>query len=335
MNSQNSNPLPSSAVFSPPFTRRFLPALGSILFLANGMTAFGNLVINPVWDSSITSDPNAATIMSTINSAIAIYQARFADPVTVSIKFQETGSGLGGSSTFFGNISYSSYRSALVTDATTSSDSTALAHLPNVANNPVNGNANISVTTANLRALGFAVSPPSGQADSTISLNTSIMNLNRLSIDPGKYDLMAVVSHEIDEALGFGSALNGLGNGSAPPTGAVWGMDLYRYDQLGVRSFNTTAANQAYFSLDGTTQLSRFNQTAGGDYSDWFSITAHTPQVQDAFGTPGAIPNLGVELTGLDVLGYNLLSVPEPTTFSLFALTFGATWFYRKTARKF
>jgi len=294
------------------------------LLLANG-TAFGNLVINPIWDSSITSDPNAATIMSTINSAIAVYQTRFSDPVTVSIRFQESGFGLGASSTYYASISYSSYRSALVADATTSSDSTALAHLPNVVNNPVNGNVNVSVTTANLRALGFPVSPPSGQADSTISLNTSLMNLDRLSINPSKYDLMAIVSHEIDEALGFGSALNGLGNGNPPPTGSVWGMDLYRYDQLGARSFNTIQANQAYFSLDGTTQLARFNQNAGGDFSDWFSIDPHTPQVQDAFGTAGAIPNLGVELTGLDVLGYNLLTIPEPSTVSLIVLALGAT----------
>jgi hypothetical protein len=329
MNSQKTNPITSSAVI-----RRFLAALSSILLLTNGMTAFGNLVINPIWDSSITSDPNAATIMSTINAAIAVYQTRFADPVTVSIKFQETGSGLGGSSTFFGNISYSSYRSALVTDATTFSDSTALAHLPNVANNPVNGNANVSVTTANLRALGFAVSPPAGSPDSTISLNTSIMNLDRLSINPSRYDLMAVVSHEIDEALGFGTALNGLANGAPAPTGPVWGMDLYRYDQLGARSFNTTLANQAYFSIDGPTQLARFNQQAGGDFSDWFSTGPHTPQVQDAFGTPGAIPNLGVELTGLDVLGYNLLAVPEPSTLSLLAMAIGVTCLGRSARRK-
>jgi len=329
MNSQKTNPITSSAAI-----RKFLPALSSILLLANGMTAFGNLVINPIWDSSITSDPNAVTIMSTINAAIAVYQTRFSDPVTVTIRFQETGSGLGGSSTFFGNISYSSYRSALVADASSSSDSTALAHLPVAANNPVNGNANVSVTTANLRALGFAASPPAGSPDSTISLNTSIMNLDRLSINPSRYDLMAVVSHEIDEALGFGTALNGLANGAPAPTGPVWGMDLYRYDQLGARSFNTTLANQAYFSIDGTTQLARFNQQAGGDFSDWFSTGPHIPQVQDAFGTPGAIPNLGVELTGLDVLGYNLLPVPEPSTLSLLAMAIGVTCLGRSARRK-
>ena len=140
------------------------------------------------------------------------------------------------------------------------------------------------------------------------------MNLDRTSTDLYKYDLMAVASHEIDEVLGLGSALNGLSNGTASPTGAVWGMDLYRYDQSGTRSFNATLSSQAYFSINGgATDLAQFNQTAGGDFSDWYSTSPHTPQVQDAFGTPGSTPNLGVELTALDVLGYDLQS-PEPPT---------------------
>lgn len=276
------------------------------------------LTITPVWDSTITSNPNAAAIMSTINSAIAVYQSSFSDPITVSINFASMNSGLGQSSTYYSTVSYTSYRNALVADATTANDATALAHLPVQANNPVNGSANIAVTTANLRALGFSSSPPSGQPDSFIGLNTSLMNLDRITINPSKYDLFAVVSHEIDESLGMGTALNGLANGAATPTGSIWGEDLYRYDALGNRSFNTTQATQSYFSIDGATLLARFNQTAGGDFSDFYSTGAHTPEIQDAFGTPGAIPNFGVEPVILDVLGYNL--VPEPGSLSLIAM---------------
>jgi PEP-CTERM motif len=291
--------------------------LGCVLF--GGIVSSHALVITPVWDSTITSDVNAATIESTINSAIAIYQTDFSDPISVSIKFQETSSGLGSSSTFIGNITYSSFRSALAADATTANDTTTLAHLPVQANNPVNGNANVTLTTANLRAIGFTANPPGG-IDSTISLNTSLMNLSRLSINPSKYDLMAVASHEMDEALGFGSALNGLANGAAAPSGAVFSLDLLRYDQTGARSFNTTLASQAYLSINGTTDLARFNQTAGGDFSDFYSPGGQTPEVQDAFGTPGSTPNLGVELTMLDVIGYNLVAVPEPGTVAFLGL---------------
>ncbi len=299
--------------------RRVIPALLASAVL-NGANSAHALIINPIWDSTITSDANAATIENTINSTIAIYQASFSNPITVSIKFAEMTSGLGQSSTYFGTVSYASYLAQLTSHATTAADATALAHLGAGPNNPVNGNTSMAVTTANLRALGYVASPPSGNPDSTISLNMALMNLDRVSINPSKYDLMAVAAHEIDEALGFGSLLNGLANGAAAPTGAVWGLDLYRYDGAGNRSFNTAVASLAYFSIDGTTQLARFNQTAGGDFSDFYSTGPHSPQVQDAFGTPGATQNLGVELTMLDVLGYNLVPTPEPATLSLFTL---------------
>jgi len=44
------------------------------------------------------------------------------------------------------------------------------------------------------------------------------------------------------------------------------------------------------------------------DFGDWYSPGGQTPQAQDAFATPGARPNLGVELTVLDVIGYHLIS---------------------------
>ncbi|MBI3784724.1 MAG: hypothetical protein HY270_15130 [Deltaproteobacteria bacterium] len=277
----------------------------------------GGLVITPTFDSTITSDPDAATIESTINAAIAIYEQKFSDPIAVTINFQEMTTGLGQSSTYYGSIPYTVYLAALSADVTTPDDATALATLSAGPNNPVTGDANMNVMTANLRALGFIANPPPGAFDSTIGLNTSLMNLDRSSINPSKYDLMAVVSHEIDEALGFGSALNGVSNGNPSPTGPVWGEDLFRYDQAGNRSFDTMLATQAFFSIDGVNDLARFNQQAGGDFSDWFSTGPHTPQVQDAFGTAGATPNLGVELQALDVIGYNLASAaftPTPTS---------------------
>jgi hypothetical protein len=286
------------------------------LVLVGGTAAHAtSFVIVPTFGPSITSDPNAATIEATINSTIGIYEAALTDPITVTITFQE-GSGLGSSSTFVGNVSYSTYLTALTADAKTSNDATALAHLGAGPNNPVTGDPTIDVTTANLKALGFSVALPPGATDSTISLNTSLMNLSRMGAqDPGKYDLMAVVLHEIDEALGFGSALNNLNNGDAAPTGAVFPEDLFRYDQNGHGTLDTNINTEAFFSIDGgKTDLARFNQTAPGDFSDWFSTGPHTPQVQDAFATPGAQPNLGVELTSLDVIGYDPAPVPEPAT---------------------
>ncbi len=279
-----------------------------------GAPASGNLAILATFDSSITTDPNAAAIEATINSVIAFYEASFSDPVTVTITFHETSSGLGDSSTYYlSGISYSVFYAKLAASASTANDTNALAHLPAGPTNPVNGSATIALNLPNGRALGFtgsSWSPPSGQPDGDIYLNTSIMNLTRAAIDPSKYDLFAVAAHEIDEVLGLTSALDGLPNGGPTPTGDVWVMDLFRYDQNGNRSFNTTSSSQAWFSLDGTTQLVRFNQDDLGDFHDWYSPGGQIPRVQDAFATPGATPNPLVEFVALDVIGYHHLAPP-------------------------
>jgi hypothetical protein len=155
-------------------------------------------------------------------------------------------------------------------------------------------------------------------------LNTSIMNLSRTGPqNSGFYDLQAVAGHETDEALGVG------GPGSALPTtnGAVGTLDLFRYSAPGVRSFTTSTGAAPYFSPNGgVLNLSFYNQAGGGsDYADWGdgAVPAdghgNSPaEVQDAFGTPGAMINIGpAELAEFDVIGYTLNSVPEPGTMTL------------------
>jgi hypothetical protein len=282
----------------------FLQSASMVLAFAAWSPAFA-LTINPIFDATITGDPQAAIIEAEIISAISVYESTFSDSVTVTITFQEVNTGLGGSSKFFQSFSYSAYLAALVSHATTADDATAIASLPDGANNPVNGNPNVNLNLALARALGFNANPPAGQPDGVISLNTSIINFTRTSIDTNKYSLFAVVSHEINEVLGFSSALNGLTNGAATPVGAVDPEDLFRYKQNGTRSFTTALGEICYFSLDGTTDLARFNQNENGDFGDWYSPGDQSPQVQDAFGTVGAGSILAVELRVLDAIGYH------------------------------
>jgi len=284
----------------------------SIQAISSGV---GALKIIPSFDSSITNDPQAATIEATINSAIEVFQNSYSDPITVTITFQKMPGGVGANSTYYRDVPYSSYRAALVTHATSSDDATALAHLSVAANNPVNGNPNMSLSLPLARALGFRADPLPGEDDSIIYLNISNMNLSSSGIDTNKYSLFAAVSHEINEVLGFASALDGLTNGAAAPTGPLPPGDLFRYDAFGSRSFTTDVNAASYFSLDGTIALARYNQYAGGDFQDWYSYYGgQTPQVQDAFGTPGSMPVLGVELRVLDVIGYTRkITVGLPT----------------------
>jgi hypothetical protein len=300
--------------------------------LALAGQARANLLITPTFDSSITGDPNAASIESTINSAINFYETTFSNAVNVTIDFQE-GGGLGQSNTTLYKVTYQSFINKLTASSSgDATDVTALAHLPTGANNPVNGSLDINAKTANLRALGYTGVPPFGGFDGTILLNTALTNVG----SPGstkQYSLLAVVEHEIDEVLGLGSDLGSPGqaffNDPAP-------VDLFRYDAGGTRSFSNNAncglsgsGPAAFLSLDGTTKLAQFNNCAnGGDYGDWASNPlpgGNSPQVQDAYATPGSTPSLNInspEVAALDAIGYTLVSqtVPEPASLALVGL---------------
>ena len=299
-------------------TRRTLLAL-LCLGAATARPAVAGLVIVPTFEATITTDANAATIEATINSAIREYETRFTDPITVRITFGE-GGGLGQSDFDVYSVLYSDYRAALAIDARSAADATALAHLPIQATSPVDGNELIYLTPANARAVGINIAPAS---DGTIMLKTSITNLDRTSIDPSKYDLKAVAEHEIDEILGLGSGLNI----NAPDVRLSRPQDLFRYSAPGVRSYSVSSGATSYLSIDGgTTDLAGFNQGGGG--SDYGDFDGAVVRVQNAYGTPGATPDLGVELTNLDVIGYDLATTatPEPSTvgLALMAVSAGA-----------
>jgi hypothetical protein len=196
-----------------------------------------------------------------------------------------------------------------VADATTANDATALARLAvdgSGTNNPITNNATINVKSANLRAVGL---PGAVATDGTIGLNTHITDVGSPGTT-GQFSLIATTEHEIDEVLGLGSALPGI------PLNDPFPQDLFRFTSTGSRSFTTSSSAQAFFSINGTTDLAQFdNQNDGGDFGDWQSNPlppSVNPQVQDAFATPGATPSLGVELTALDVIGYDL-AVPAPS----------------------
>jgi len=288
-----------------------------IITLIVGAPAWANMVITPTYASNITTDPNAAVIEGAIQSAINVYEADFADPITVHITFQEMNTGLGSSNTSFFNLSYATYLAQLTADAKTIDDATAIAHLPTLAQYNAlfpSAGGNINVKTANERAVGIANGT---NPDGTIGLNTSITNPGSPG-SSGAFSLTVVAEHEIDEVLGLGSAL------PTPQFNAPFPEDLFRYDASGVRSFTTTATAKAFFSINGTTDLAQFdNQNDGGDFGDWQSNPLPAgvqPKVQDAFATSGATPALGVELTALDVIGYDrIASIPEPGTGVLLA----------------
>ena len=148
----------------------FHPLAVLSFFAACCSSANADILIDPTFDSSITSDPNAATIESAIDQAISRFESSIETPITVKIDFQETSGGLGESNSGFNEISYSQYRSDLVNNQILSAnDMTALASLPMTSTNPVNGDPDVILTLANLRAVGeTGLGNNGGGFDSTI-----------------------------------------------------------------------------------------------------------------------------------------------------------------------
>jgi hypothetical protein len=293
-------------------------------------------------DSTIASDTaNAGTIEATIQSDINALDSDIANPLTITVYFSESSSGLADSnSDAFYAPTYADYLNALETKQSLSTaDKLALSSLGVTApystpapgtGNPVNGNTEVGINGNLYAALGA-----NATTGGYVEINNSIINDSRTNPVVGRYDLQSAVAHELDEVLGIGGAgsnLNSVATGFDGTTLAspVRALDLYRYSASGVRSYSTSNRVSSYFSIDGgNTTLVHFNQNGayvppGGkadnsDFGDWGDGVVpsdgnpNTPaQVQDAYGGPydgsnDTFSNLGPnEVTALDVVGWDL-----------------------------
>ncbi len=176
------------------------------------------------------------------------------DPVTVKLTVGTSGSLGSGilASTISSmvNYNYSDVRTALINDATSAADATAVANLP-VGSVPLlinytkdnpngvgsstpyldnNGSANnttIRMTSANAHALGLAATPGAvgdcaGGCDGSITFSTGFNYDYNPSdgITAGAYDFTGLVVHEIGHALGFISGVDMLDTNS--PNGSTY-----------------------------------------------------------------------------------------------------------------
>jgi hypothetical protein len=286
-------------------------------FAALGIAASAHgLTIISTFDSSITNDPNGAAMMKAINAAVQVMQSNIADNFTVYIQFvNDTNVDLGQSLTYGNSYAYGDYLAALRSLASDANDTNALSKLPKSATDPVIGGNQIHLTLPLARWMGLDWGTGPGGVDSTISLNMPLMNFTRPATNSTNYDLQAVAEHEMDEVLGTSSGL--------PATSPIWAADLFRYTTNLTRTYITSGDN-AYFSVNGTNLLARYNMDPSGDYGDWWSEDdifwappGHmpVPQVQDAFADPGTFQDLGTnELALLDVIGWTLTGNHIPAT---------------------
>src|SRR5262249_53342115 len=124
-----------------------------------GSVAVGLVLIAPsaealtinVYQSGFTAAEQAR-----ITQAVNFYQTTFSDPITVNIGIEAVTSGLGESQTYVATPTYAAYKAALGADATSADDATAFASLGgSTATDPEGHSANITLKTANARAVGL------------------------------------------------------------------------------------------------------------------------------------------------------------------------------------
>lgn len=284
----------------------------TVMLAAPAATSTSGLVINVVYDSSVTtaSQTVQTELQTAVNAAAQFFETTFSNPITLRI---DVGWGeVGGSTTPFGRtgalgasesngnrVSYNTVWNALVANQTSGAQSAAAGSLP--ANDPTTGSGNdYYVSQAEEKALGIPIQRPAA-VDGAIGISSSYnftFDPNNRAL-PGYYDAIGTIEHEISEVMGRTGSL-----GTYDGSGIYTPLDLFRYSAAGQRQLSP---GSGYFSVNGQTLLTQYNNPVlGGDAADWVSTLSGD---SFGFGYQGVASLVSsTDVTEMNVLGYNLTS---------------------------
>ncbi len=275
------------------------------------------LTINTVFDSTVSSLSNSATVEAAFKTAASAFTNAFSDPVTVNITvswgyIQGTplASNQAGTNAtaMMGYWTYPQLRTALASSIS----------LPATQTGP----AYFAMARAEGKALGL-ISATSTASDGAVGFSSGLTyDFNPFDgITAGTYDFVGIAQHEISEILGRGSAITktGIGFYQLP-------ADLFRYSAPGVQSYSYTTPT--YFSTDGgKTNLGWFDNTNdGGDRADWLTGTggSYPGDVQNSYVYTGATSFSAADLQLLRALGWGGTATTLNTSASTAGTTTGA-----------
>jgi hypothetical protein len=270
--------------------------------------------IKVTYDSTVTSQSNAAQIEGAIQAAVQFYEAAFTNNnITINIDFQyaSLGAGAAAENSFsYETFTYSQIVNALKANDTSAVDAEAYLTLP--VSDPTGGSGDdYALTTAQARALGLSSFTPT--FDDVVTLNSNLswdFNPYNRSV-PGEYDAIGALEHEMSEG-GMGR----IGSMGTYIASGVWTpLDLFRYSAPGVRQLTPNASVNGFFSLNGQQLLTEYNNpTNGGDATDWL------PSIQgDSYGDAYQGLEGRVNLTDLqedEIMGWHLDTASNDLTHS-------------------
>ncbi|MCH7224873.1 NF038122 family metalloprotease [Haloferula sp. A504] len=298
-----------------------------------------DIIINPNQDLL-----NNAPALAAFERAAATWESLISDPITVTLdaNLASLGTGiLGSASSVLLTGGYDTIRNRMVADAFFEADDAVVAALPTFAQSNFTTPAGFSTSsslTANkaaLKAMGFTGLDTSfGAADATITFSTNFAFDfdNSDGVGAGLFDFETIALHEIGHALGFTSTVDTVDSLSAQNTpGEVTPrvLDLFRFaagTEPGDATSFTTATRmlepgvEATFSdtvLEGAMSTGR-NTGDGQQASHWKdnNLTGlPLIGVMDPTLAPQQVEGLSLlDLRTLDVIGYDISFVPEPSS---------------------
>lgn len=205
----------------------------------------------------------------------------------------------------------------------------------------------VQVTTANAKALGILPGDWMVVPDASISFNPnpdgSVWDFDRSNgIASGQYDFVGAAAHELGHVLGFYSQVDAIDQEgflksllpdlfdvrTADEYTAV-SLDMFRYSAAslaqgaGIEDM-TAGMGEKFFSIDGgVTSLANFSS---GTFLGDGRQAGHWQGSSFGLMGPQAVPGVQLpdisfaDLTAMDVIGWDLVAVPEPNMVSILFL---------------